>query len=56
MSGCRRGPVQGRCAGREQSNLALLLTEPSKIVAVFAALTGHNLLKGPAAECSVGMT
>ena len=34
----------------ELPNLALLLTGPSKIVALFAALTGHHLWKGPAAE------
>ena len=31
-------------------NLALLLSAASKIVALFAALTGHTLLKGSAAE------
>ena len=36
--------------GRPPPYLALLLTGPSKIVAVFAPLTGHNLWKGPAAE------
>ena len=50
-----RPPVAGLlefwCDGqlRLRSNLALLLTRPSKITALFAALTGHNLLKGPAA-------
>ena len=31
-------------------NLALLLTGPSKIAALLAALAGRNLWKGPAAE------
>ena len=46
------GLIEFRCDGqlRLRSNLALLLTGPSKIAALFAALTGHNLLKGPAAE------
>jgi hypothetical protein len=47
----RRVPaVQRATARRLRSNLALPLTGPSKIVALFAALTGHNLLKGSAAE------
>ena len=32
------------------SNLVLLLTAPSGIAALFAALAGHNLLQGAAAE------
>ena len=33
-----------------RSNLALLLTAASRIVALFATLTGHNLLKAAAIE------
>ena len=49
-----KAAARGSCGGKPRAevlpNLALLLTGPSKIVALFAALTGHNLWKGPAAE------
>ena len=42
------GPDRLRCDS--PSNLALLLTGPSKIATLLAPLAGRNLWKGPAAE------